>query len=134
MKRKICVVVTARASYARIKSALRAIVAHPDLELQLVVAASAVLNRFGDAASFMEYDGFEIAARVYSVVEGETPLTSAKSTGISLMELATCFDNLRPDAVVTIADRYETMATAIATSNTFKRARFNKRRHYSKEC
>ena len=116
MKRKICVVVTARASYARIKSALRAILVHPGLELQLVVAASAVLNRFGDAASFMEIDGFDITARVYSVIEGETPLTSAKSTGLNLMELATCFDNLGPDAVVTVADRYETMATAVAAA------------------
>ena len=36
--------------------------------------------------------------------------------GIGLSELATVFDNLRPDAVVTIADRYETLATAVAAS------------------
>ena len=40
-KRKICVVVTARPSYSRIRTALKAIAAHPDLELQLVVGASA---------------------------------------------------------------------------------------------
>ena len=44
-KRKICVVITARPSYSRIKSALTAINAHPELELQLVVAASALLDR-----------------------------------------------------------------------------------------
>ena len=49
MKRRICVVVTARPSYARIKTALQAIREHPDLELQLVVAASAVLERYGEA-------------------------------------------------------------------------------------
>ena len=49
MKRKVCVVVTARPSYSRIKTALKAIVAHPDLELQLVVAASALLDRYGNA-------------------------------------------------------------------------------------
>jgi UDP-hydrolysing UDP-N-acetyl-D-glucosamine 2-epimerase len=43
-------------------------------------------------------------------------VTSAKSTGIGLVELATVFDNLKPDAVVTIADRYETLATAVAAS------------------
>jgi UDP-hydrolysing UDP-N-acetyl-D-glucosamine 2-epimerase len=43
-------------------------------------------------------------------------VTSAKSTGIGLSELATVFDNLKPDAVVTIADRYETLATAVAAS------------------
>jgi len=40
-KRKICVVITARPSYSRIKSALTAIKNNPNLELQLVVAGSA---------------------------------------------------------------------------------------------
>lgn len=115
-RRKICVVVTARPSYSRIRTALRAIQAHPDLELQLVVAASALLERYGNAIHSIERDGFSIAARVFMVVEGENLVTSAKSTGLGLVELATVFDNLQPDAVVTIADRYETLANAVAAS------------------
>ena len=114
--RKICVVVTARPSYSRIRTALKAISEHPDLELQLVVAASALLDRYGNAIQAIERDGFAIAARVYMVLEGENLVTSAKSTGLGLVELATVFDGLKPDAVVTIADRYETMATAVAAS------------------
>ena len=114
--RKVCVVVTARPSYSRIKTALQAIAAHPELELQLVVAASALLDRYGNMVAYIEKDGFEIAARVYMVLEGENLVTSAKSTGLGLVELATVFDNLRPDVVVTIADRYETLATAVAAS------------------
>jgi len=116
LPRKVCVVVTARASYSRIKSALQAIVKHPDLKLQLVVGASALLNRYGDTVEYIEHDGFEIVARVYMVVEGENPVTSAKSTGLGLVELATVFDDLRPDVVITVADRYETLATAVAAS------------------
>ena len=116
MKRKVCVVVTARPSYSRIKSALKSIDDHPDLELQLVVAASALLDRYGAAVRSIEHDGFAIAARVYMVVEGENLVTSAKSTGLGLVELATVLDNLKPDVVVTIADRYETLATAVAAS------------------
>ena len=116
MKRKICVVVTARPSYSRIRTALTAIQQHPDLELQLVVAASALLERYGNAIGAIERDGFVPAARVYMVVEGENLVTSAKSTGMGLVELATVFDNLKPDAVVTIADRYETLANAVAAS------------------
>lgn len=116
MRRKVCVVVTARPSYSRIKTALKAIQAHPALELQLVVAASALLDRYGTAVNYIEQDGFTIAAKVYMVLEGENPASMAKTTGIGLLELATVFDNLRPDVVVTIADRYETLATAIAAS------------------
>ena len=115
-KRKVCVVITARPSYSRIKMALEAIRAHPDLALQLVVAASALLERFGTAIEYIERDGFEINARVYMVLEGENPASMAKTTGLGLIELATVFDNLRPDVVVTIADRYETIATAVAAS------------------
>ena len=115
-KRRICVLVTARPSYSRIRSALNAIQNHPDLELQLVVGASALLERYGNAIHSIERDGFEPAARVYMVLEGENLVTSAKSTGVGLVELATVLDNLKPDAVVTVADRYETLATAVAAS------------------
>ena len=115
-KRKICVVVTARPSYSRIKSALTAINAHPSLELQLVLAGSALLDRYGNAADFIEKDGFKASAKVFMVLEGENPTTMAKTTGIGVMELTNVFYNLQPDAVVTIADRFETIATSIAAA------------------
>ena len=64
-KRKICVVVTARPSYSRIKTALKAIREHPNLKLQLVVAGSALLDRYGNAVDYIEKDGFKIDARVF---------------------------------------------------------------------
>ena len=115
-KRKICVVVTARPSYSRIKTALAAIDQHPDLELQLVIAGSALLDRYGNAVDFIEKDGFKISSKVFMVLEGENPTTMAKTTGLGLMELTNVFYNLKPDAVVTIADRFETIATSIAAS------------------
>jgi len=116
MKKKICVVITARPSYSRIKSALSAIQAHPDLELQLVVAGSALLDRYGNAVDFIEKDGFQVHEKVFMVLEGENPTAMAKTTGLGVMELSTVFFNLKPDAVITIADRFETIATSIAAS------------------
>jgi len=115
-KRKIAVVITARPSYSRVKTVLSAIQAHSDLELQLVVAASALLDRYGSAVNYIEKDGFTIAAKVFNVLEGENLTAAAKTTGIGILELSTVFDNLKPDIVVTVADRFETMATAIAAS------------------
>ncbi len=114
--RRVCVLITARPSYSRIKTALQAIDAHPELELQLVVAGSALLDRYGTAVDTIEGDGFRVAARVYMLLEGENPATMAKTTGLGLLEIPTVFDNLRPHVVVTIADRYETIATAIAAA------------------
>ncbi len=115
-RRRICVVITARASYARIKTALEAVRDHSDLELLLVVAASALLERYGPVIDIIRADGFEPTSTVYMLVEGENLVTSAKSTGAGIIELATVFDNLAPDMVLSIADRYETIATAIAAS------------------
>ena len=115
-KRKIAVVITARPSYSRVKTVLTAIKKHQKLELQLVVAASALLDRYGSAVNYIEKDGFEIAAKVFNVLEGENLTAAAKTTGIGILELSTVFDNLRPDIVVTVADRFETIATAISAS------------------
>jgi len=114
--RKICVVITARPSYARIKTVLECIKKHSELELQLIVGASALIERYGPAIKVIREDGFEPDAVVHMVVEGENLVTTAKSTGLGVVELATIFDNLKPDAVISIADRYETIATAIAAS------------------
>jgi UDP-N-acetylglucosamine 2-epimerase/N-acetylmannosamine kinase len=115
-KRKICVVVTARPSYSRIKTALLAIKKHAALELQLVVAGSALLGRYGSAVDIIEKDGFTIDSKVFMVLEGENPTSMAKTTGLGVMELANVFYNLKPDAVITIADRFETIASSIAAS------------------
>lgn len=115
-KRKIAVVITARPSYSRVKTVLQAIKEHAGLELQLIVAASALLERYGSAVNYIEKDGFEISARVFNVLEGENLTAAAKTTGIGILELSTVFDNLKPDIVVTVADRFETMATAISAS------------------
>ena len=94
MSRDICVVVTARPSYSRFKSALRAIDNHTDLNLQLVVGASALLHRYGDTIDYIERDGFDITARVYMVVEGENPIASAKSTGSTAVESSAVIGSL----------------------------------------
>tara|TARA_B100000749_G_scaffold279010_1_gene270856 strand:- start:656 stop:1816 length:1161 start_codon:yes stop_codon:yes gene_type:complete len=114
--REVCVVVHSRANYGRIKTVMRAIQDHPDLNLQLVVGSSALLHRFGKVIDIMREDGFEPVSVVHSILEGETPTTMAKSTGLAIVELSTHFENLKPDVVLTVADRFETLATAVAAS------------------
>jgi len=115
-RRRVCVVVGSRANYARIKSVLAAVKAHPDLELLVIAGASAVLERFGNSVDVMAMDGFAPDATIRLIIEGENPATMAKSTGLGLLELPTVFEMLRPDIVVTVADRFETIATAVAAA------------------
>jgi len=64
----------------------------------------------------IEADGFVPDARVTMIVEGETPATMAKSTGLGLLELPTIYELLKPDVVVSVGDRFETISTAVAAA------------------
>lgn len=114
--RKVCAVVASRANYGRVKSVLDSIKNHPNLELQLIVGASALLDRFGKAVNVIKNDGFDVDKTIHYIVEGETLLTQAKSTGLGVIELSTAFSELKPDIVLTVADRFETMSTALAST------------------
>lgn len=114
--KKICVVVASRANYGRVKSCLSEISKHENLQLQLIVSASALLDKFGSAYNIIETDGFKIDRKLQYLIEGENLITQAKSTGLGVIELSSAFEDLKPDAVITVADRFETMSTAIAAS------------------
>lgn len=109
-------VVLSRANYGRIKSVMQAVKNHPDLKLGVIAGASALVRRFGTVTDVIKKDGFKVDAAVYSLIEGETPETMAKSTALGMLELPTVFKILKPDIVVTVADRFETLATAIAAT------------------
>ncbi|MDO6686272.1 MULTISPECIES: UDP-N-acetylglucosamine 2-epimerase [unclassified Agarivorans] len=115
-KIKVCVVVASRANYGRVKYLLKAIKENVDLELQIIVGASLLIDRYGKAVNVIKEDGFVPNKEIYYIVEGENLLTQAKSTGLGVIELSTALEQLDPDFVVSVADRYETMATAIAST------------------
>ena len=81
-----------------------------------MLAGSVLLDKYGSTVNVIEKDGFEVVEKIYNVLDGQSPTTMAKTTGIAIMELASTFSNLKPDVVVTIADRFETLATSIAAS------------------
>lgn len=116
MKTKVCVFVGSRANYSSIKSVMRSVKNHPALELQLVLGASALLDRFGQVSQLIAADGFKPDYTFHCIVEGENPTTMAKSTGLATIEMAMVLDNLKPDYLVIVGDRFEMMAVAIAAA------------------
>ena len=114
--RKICFVIHSRANYARIKTAIRECSLRSDIEVQIVVGASALIDRFGDVVEVIGKDGFKVSEKLHTVVEGNEPVSMVKTTAMSLLSLSEVFYRTNPDIVVTVADRFETIATAIAAS------------------
>lgn len=116
MPKKICVFVGSRANYSSIKSVMLAIQQHPELELQLVLGASALLDRFGKVERLIKADGFKPNFTFHNLIEGENPTTMAKSTGLGTIEMAMILDNLKPEYVVIVGDRFEMMSVTIAAA------------------
>ena len=114
--KKVCVFVGSRANYSSIKSVMMAVKNHPELELQLIVGSSAVLDRFGKVENLIIKDGFTPDFNFYNIVEGENPVTMAKSTGLGLIECSMIFNNLKPDYLGVVGDRFEMMSVTIAAA------------------
>lgn len=111
---KVAVILTARPSWAKLEPVCRALKANPDVELQLIVCASALLERYGKVIDVVRAQGYPVAAEAWTTYEGASLLTSAKETGALLTELATVLSRLLPDLVVVCADRHEVLAAAQA--------------------
>lgn len=114
--RKVCVVLIDRANYGRLKPVMRAIEEHPHLQLQTIVGGTMVLERFSRPVQIVRRDGFHIDGEVFMELEGNTPITMAKSVGVGIVEFTNEFQRLQPDVVLIIGDRYEALAAAIAAA------------------
>ena len=89
--------------------------ARSDTELQIVAAGAALVTRYGSVVDQIR-ETFGEVVEVPSVVEGGGRRESAVSTGLLLTQMAGVLERLRPHVVVTVADRHETLATAVAAS------------------
>ena len=116
MKRKICLVITTRGNYAKLKSVISHLQSDPGVELQLIVGGGAILPKYGTTANTLISNDIKIDRVIHFLVEGENPITMAKSAGLAITEFGTAFENLRPDAVVVIADRFESLAIAMTST------------------
>jgi UDP-hydrolysing UDP-N-acetyl-D-glucosamine 2-epimerase len=115
-KRKVCVVLTTRGNYAKMKSVIEKIEADEELELQLILGGMVVLEKYGRIAAMLDSQGRKPARTINFVVEGENLATMAKSSGLAMTEFSTAFQDLQPDVVIVIADRFECLPIAMCAA------------------
>ena len=114
MVRKICAITANRADFSRIETILEAVKKHPDLDLQLVVLGSHLLEKTGHTVQEIIKRGFIPDQTIQMELEGSNPVSMTKSVGLAMIELATALDRLKPDVVVAPVDRFESLAMGIA--------------------
>lgn len=114
--RHIAIVTEARSSFSYFRPIVRLLDEEPDLRYSLLVVSQHLLPTFGYSVEDIESEGIEITDRIYSILDGYTPATMAKSLGVLLLSLTDSFVRLRPDVLLVLGDRGESLTAAIAAA------------------
>jgi len=114
MSRKICVVTGTRAEYGLLRWVIQGIQDDPDLTLQLVVTGMHLSPEFGLTYREIVKDGFCIDRKVEMLTSSDTPVGIAKSMGLGTIGFADALNELAPDLLVVLGDRFEIFSAVVA--------------------
>jgi GDP/UDP-N,N'-diacetylbacillosamine 2-epimerase (hydrolysing) len=114
MTRKICVVTGSRADYGLLKMLMRKISLEEELVLQIVVVGMHLTEQFGLTFKEIEEDGFVIDLKVPATTNSDDPIGTAGAIGQGVDGCARAFEELKPDLIVLLGDRFEIFAAATA--------------------
>ena len=112
-KRRVLGITAIRSEYFLQRPILRAIVEHPELELELVVTGAHLSPLHGHTVKEIEADGFPIVARIENLIYSDRDAARLKGAASQLQVLAHVVDELRPDWLLVPADREESMTLAL---------------------
>jgi UDP-hydrolysing UDP-N-acetyl-D-glucosamine 2-epimerase len=116
-KRRICFPITSRAYYGRSQLLIRKLHSHPDLELELMLGGSILLDKYSrHIAKDIEAGGFTISASLFNVIEGGNHVAMAKTACLTALEFTNGLHAIDPDIVVICGDRFEQLAIAMAAA------------------
>jgi len=110
---KICVITGTRAEYGLLYWLLKEIQNNSDLELQLIVTGMHLSSEFGLTYKEIEKE-FKISKKIEILLSSDTPISISKSIGLAQISYAEAFDELKPDTLVVLGDRYEILPAATA--------------------
>jgi len=99
------------------KSVIHEILRRPDLELQVILGGMVVLEKYGRLLQAIKDESNIVVNKTINfVIEGESLPTMAKSSGLAVIEFSNAFEDLKPDVVIVIADRFECLPIALAAA------------------
>jgi GDP/UDP-N,N'-diacetylbacillosamine 2-epimerase (hydrolysing) len=112
--RKICVYTSSRAEYGLLRRVLHEIKAEPTLQLQIFASGMHLSPEFGMTIQEIRADGFEPDETVEILLSSDTPTAICKSMGLALIGYGEALQRLKPDVMVVLGDRFETLCMAAA--------------------
>ena len=115
MNRKICVITGTRAEYGLLRWVMQGIKDDADLNLQVIATGMHLSPEFGLTYKAIEADGFDIDCKVEILTSSDTSVGIAKSMGLGMISFADALNNLNPDLIVILGDRFE-IFSAVSTA------------------
>jgi GDP/UDP-N,N'-diacetylbacillosamine 2-epimerase (hydrolysing) len=113
MTRKVCVITGTRAEYGLLYWLMKEIQEDDSLELQVIVTGMHLSPEFGLTFKEIEKD-FKIDKKIEMLLSSDTAIGISKSMGLAQISFAESYDELQPDIVVVLGDRYEIFSAASA--------------------
>lgn len=114
LSKKVCIITGSRAEFGLLRFVVEGVKNSSVLELQLVVTGMHLSSEFGLTYKEVEESGFKINKKIETILSSDTPSSVVKSTGLGLIGCAEAFEELSPDFVVILGDRYEVFSCAIS--------------------
>ena len=114
MSLKICVITGTRAEYGLLRWVMQGIKDDPELTLQVLATGMHLSPEFGLTYREIEQDGFQLDRKVEMLTSSDTPVGIAKSMGLGLIGFADALNELQPDLIVVLGDRFEIFAAVAA--------------------
>jgi len=111
--RKICVITGSRAEYGLLYWLMKEIESAPDLELKIIATGMHLSPEFGLTYKEIEKE-FTITKKVEMLLSSDTAIGISKSMGLAQISFAEVFEELKPDIVVVLGDRYEIFSAVTA--------------------
>ena len=108
--KKVAVFTGTRAEYGLLYWVIKGLAESPQAELQLCVGGMHLSPEFGKTVHQIEKDGFPIVDKMEFLLSSDTPVGITKSMGLALINAADTFERIKPDMLVLLGDRFESMA------------------------
>ncbi len=103
-----------RAEYGLLRWVMEEIRESASFELQVIATGMHLSPEFGLTYRDIEADGFRIDYKVEMLLSADTPSAISKSMGLAMIGFADAYDQLQPDLLLVLGDRYEILAAATA--------------------
>ncbi|MCG9875844.1 MAG: UDP-N-acetylglucosamine 2-epimerase [Leptospiraceae bacterium] len=114
MKRKICVVSGTRAEYGLLKWVMLKIKENSNLELKLIVTGTHLSSEYGNTYLEIENDGFKIDKKIDNILSSDSAVAVTKSMALALFGISDALNELEPDLLLVLGDRYEILSAVSA--------------------